>query len=272
DLIAQKGFKVVLVEKDDKVGGFLNELRTVNFDHRPSEDVVREFEAAVTGNPHIELMLESEVIDAKGSIGDFDITIKTGKQKQELKVGVVIVATGAIELEEKGLYGLKKLDNVITEVEFNHKIANGEGIEDGQTFAVIHCAGSREEESLEGARTWCSGICCTIALEHTLELLEKYPNSRVFHLYRDIRVSYEGEDRYREAREKGAVFLRFDQATPPKVKKGKDKALRVEVMDQVFGAEVIFDVDHVVLSTAMIPREKNKEVSELFKVPLNMSL
>ncbi|MHA2313515.1 MAG: hydrogenase iron-sulfur subunit, partial [Candidatus Thorarchaeota archaeon] len=38
-----------------------------------------------------------------------------------------------------------------------------------------------------------------------------------------------------------------------------------------FGAEVIFDVDHVVLSTAMIPREKNKEVSELFKVPLNMS-
>ncbi|MFX0054002.1 MAG: hydrogenase iron-sulfur subunit [Candidatus Hermodarchaeota archaeon] len=271
DLIAQKGFKVVLVEKEDKVGGFLNELRTVNFDHRPSAEIVKEFEAAVTGNPNIRLMMNSEVIDAKGSIGDFDITIKTGKEKQEVKVGVVIVATGATELTEKGLYGLKKLENVITEVEFNHKVADGKGIEDGQTFAVIHCAGSREEESLEGGRTWCSGICCTIALEHTLELLDKYPNSRVFHIYRDIRVSYEDEDKYREAREKGVVFLRFDQASPPSVKKGKDKALRVEVMDQVFGAEVTFDVDHVVLSTAMIPREKNKEISELFKVPLNMS-
>ncbi|MHA2385859.1 MAG: FAD-dependent oxidoreductase, partial [Candidatus Thorarchaeota archaeon] len=214
DLIAQKGFKVLLVEKEGQVGGFLNELRTVNFDHRPSVEIVNEFEAAVTGNPNIELMLNSEVIDAKGSIGDFDVAIKTGKKKQDFKVGIVIVATGAIQLEEKGLYGLKKLDNVITEVEFNHKIADGDEFEDGQTFAVVHCAGSREEESLEGARTWCSGICCTIALEHTLELIEKYPNSRVFHLYRDIRVSYEDEDRYREAREKGVVFLRFDQATP----------------------------------------------------------
>ncbi|MFW9845897.1 MAG: FAD-dependent oxidoreductase, partial [Candidatus Thorarchaeota archaeon] len=271
DMIAQKEYKVVLVEKEDRVGGFLNELQTVNFDHRPSEEIVKEFEAAITGNPNIELMLGSEVIDAKGSIGDFDVTIKSGKKKREIKVGVVIVATGAVELKEKGLYGLSKLDNVSTEVEFNHKVSNGDGIEDGQTFAVIHCAGSREEESLDGARTWCSGICCTVAINHTLELLDKYPNSRVFHLYRDIRVSYEGEDRYREAREKGVVFLRFDKDSPPTVKKGKSKALRVEVMDQVFGAEVAFDVDHVVLATAMVPREKNKDISELFKVPMNMS-
>ncbi|MFW9799654.1 MAG: hydrogenase iron-sulfur subunit [Candidatus Thorarchaeota archaeon] len=271
DLIAQKGFKVYLVEKEDKVGGFLNELRTVNFDHRKSDEIVKEFEAAITSNPNIELLVNSEVADAKGSIGDFDITIKTGKKKQELKVGVVIVATGASELEEKGLYGLKKFDNVITEAEFNRRIVDGASISDGQTFAVIHCAGSREEESLEGARTWCSGICCTIAIDHTLELLEKFPNSRVFHLYRDLRVSYDGEDRYREARKKGVVFIRFDQDAPPGVKKGKDKPLQVKVIDQILGAQLTLDVDHVVLASAMIPREKNKEISELFKVPLNMS-
>ncbi|MFX0107914.1 MAG: hydrogenase iron-sulfur subunit, partial [Candidatus Hodarchaeota archaeon] len=271
DLIAQKGFKVYLVEKEDKVGGFLNEIRTVNFDHRPSEDVVKEFEAAVVGNSNIELLLNSEVIDAKGSIGDFDVTIKTGNKKQEVKVGVVIVATGATQLEEKGLYGLKKLPNVMTEAEFNRKLAEDQEFADGQTFAVIHCAGSREEESLEGARTWCSGICCTIALEHTMELLDKFPNSRVFHLYRDLRVSYDGEDRYREARKRGAVFIRFDKDAPPTVKKGREKPLKVEVMDQVLGAQLLLDVDHVILSSAMIPREKNKEISELFKVPLNMS-
>ncbi len=270
DVIAQKGFKVYLVEKDDKVGGFLNELSTVNFSHQSTSEIIADFEQKIKTNANIELLLNTEVKEAKGSIGDFDITLKTGKEKKEVKVGVVIVATGATALEEKGLYGLHNLPDVMTEGEFNNRLVAGEGFNDGETFAVIHCAGSREEESLEGSRTWCSGICCTIALEHSLELLEKYPNSRVFHLYRDLRVFYKVEDKYREARKKGVVFLRFDKDSPPEVKKGKGKALRVEVMDQVFGAEIGLDVDHVVLATAMVPRD-NKHISELFKVPLNMS-
>ena len=270
DVIAQKGFKVLLVEKADKVGGFLNELSTANFTHQSTSEIIAGSENKVLSNPNIELLLKTEITSAKGSIGDFDVTLKTGNKTRDEKVGVVVVATGATALEEKGLYGLKKLPEVMTETEFNNRLVEGEGFEDGETFAVIHCAGSREEESIEGSRTWCSGICCTIALEHTLELLEKYPNSRVFHLYRDLRVYYKTEDKYREARERGVVFLRFDQNSPPEVKKGKDKALQVDVKDQIFGADLSLDVDHVVLSTAMIPRD-NKHISELFKVPLNMS-
>ncbi|MFW9976989.1 MAG: hydrogenase iron-sulfur subunit [Candidatus Thorarchaeota archaeon] len=270
DVIAKKGFKVYLVERDEKIGGFLNELSTVNFSHQPTSEIIVDFEKKIKSNSNIELLLNTEVAEAKGSIGDFDIVLKTGREKKEIKVGVVIVATGATALEEKGLYGFHKLPEVMTEGEFNNRLVAGEGFKDGETFAVIHCAGSREEESLEGSRTWCSGICCTIALEHSLELLEKYPNSRVFHLYRDLRVFYKVEDKYREARKKGVVFLRFDKDAPPEVTKGKSKELRVEVMDQVFGAEIGLDVDHVVLATAMVPRE-NKHISELFKVPLNMS-
>jgi len=219
-------------------------------------------------------MLSSEVVEAMGAIGDFDVVVKTRKKKQKLKVGVVIVATGAVEFKEKGLYGLHKLPEVMTELEFNNRLATAGSFDDGEAFAVIHCAGSREDETLDGARTWCSGICCTIALEHTLELLEKHPNSRIFHLYRDLRVAYDGEDRYREARKKGVVFVRFDKDAPPQVKKGKKdsgKTLRVNVLDQVLGAELLLDVDHVVLATAMVPRTTNKEVSELFKLSLNMS-
>ncbi|TXT53925.1 MAG: hypothetical protein BAJATHORv1_100010 [Candidatus Thorarchaeota archaeon] len=271
DLIANKGYKVHLVEKEDRLGGLLNDLTTVNFDFRPTSELVYHYESLMKNNENIEMYLSSKVVQAKGSIGDFDIVIQSGKEKLELKVGVVIIATGAIQLEEKGLYGLKKIPEVMTELELNKRIDTGEGIEDGDTFAVIHCAGSREDESLEGSRTWCSSICCTIAIEHSLDLLEKYPNSRIFHLYRDLRVPYEVEDKYREARKKGIVFVRFDGDNPPIVKKGKDKAVLVEVQDQILGAQLNLDVDHVVLATAMIPREENKELSELFKVPLNMS-
>ncbi|MFW9926369.1 MAG: hydrogenase iron-sulfur subunit [Candidatus Thorarchaeota archaeon] len=269
DVIVQKGFQVYLIEKQDKVGGFLNELRTVNFDNRLASEVVADYESRITKRENIVLMLNSEVIEAKGSIGEFEVVIKSGNKKETLTVGVVIVATGAEALEEKGLYGLKKLPEVITEVEFNNKIVD-QAFNDGETFAVIHCAGSREDASLEGSRTWCSGICCMVALEHSLELLEKYPNSRIFHFYRDLRVFYDAEDKYREARKKGVVFVRFDKDFPPEVKKGKDKALTITVMDQVLGAELSIDVDHTVLATAMIPRP-NKELSELFKVPLNLS-
>ncbi len=270
EVIAKKGFQVHIVEKTEKVGGFLNELTTVNFDHRSASDIVADYESRISGRENINLMLNSEVVDAKGSIGEFEIVVKTGKKNETLTVGIVIVATGAVALEEKGLYGLGKLPEVMTEVEFNSRVASGESIEDGVTFAVIHCAGSREDATLEGSRTWCSGICCMVAIEHTLELLDKYPNSRVFHFYRDLRVFYDAEDKYREAREKGVVFVRFDGETPPEVKKGKDKALSIKVMDQVLGAELNIGVDHVVLATAMVPRP-NKDVSELFKVPLNLS-
>ncbi len=270
DIIAQKGFKVYLVEKQDRVGGFLNELATVNFTHTPASEIIADYESRITGNENITVMLNSEVVEAKGSIGEFEVVVKTGKKRESLTVGIVIVATGAIALEEKGLFGLKKLPEVMTEVEFNKRVDNGEGINDGETFAVIHCAGSREDASLEGARTWCSGICCTVALQHTLELLEKYPSSRVFHFYRDLRVFYSAEDKYREARKKGVVFVRYDKDSLPVVKKGRDKALSITVMDQVLGAELIIDVDHTILATAMVPRP-NKEISELFKVPLNLS-
>jgi heterodisulfide reductase subunit A len=272
ELMAGKGFKVYLVEKQDRVGGMLSKLHTVNFDFTPAAEVVEQREQSIRSNTNIELMLSSEVTDAKGSIGDFEVAVTTGKkQKRELKVGVIVVATGAVQLEEKGLYGLQKLPEVMTELELNQQLAQDDSLEDGETFAVIHCAGSREDESLEGSRTWCSGICCTVALEHTLELLQRYPNSRVFHLYRDLRVSYAAEDKYREARKKGVVFIRFDKDSPPEVKKGKNKVLRVEVVDQILGAKLLLDVDHVVLATAMVPPETNKQVSELFKVPLNMS-
>ncbi|MBD3407925.1 MAG: hydrogenase iron-sulfur subunit [Candidatus Lokiarchaeota archaeon] len=271
NLIADKGYKVHLVEKEDQIGGLLNDLHTVNFDFRSTSEIINQYDELIKKNENIELYLSSEVVEAKGSIGDFDIVVETGKEKHELKVGVVIVATGATQLEEEGLYGLKKIPEVMTEVELNNRVATGDDIKDGETFAVIHCAGSREKESLEGSRTWCSGICCSVAIGHSLELLEKYPNSRIFHLYRDLRVPYAVEDKYREARKRGIVFIRFDGDTPPVVKKGKDKAVHIEVEDQILGAQLNLDVDHVVLATAMIPRDKNKELSELFKVPLNMS-
>ena len=271
ELIAEKGFKVYLVEKESQVGGHLTSIRTVNFDNTPGATVVKDYESRVSGNPNIELLLNSEVTDSKGSIGDFDVTIKTEDNETTLKVGVAIVAAGAVQLEEKGLYGLHELPEVMSEVDFNRRLLEDEGINDNETFVVIHCAGSREDESLGGSRTWCSAVCCTVALEHTLQLLEKHPNSRIYHLYRDLRVNYDGEDRYREAREKGVVFIRFDKDFPPEVTKGKTKALQVSVKDQFLDAQIKLDADHVVLATAMIPRDTNPALSEIFKIPMNMS-
>lgn len=125
---------VYLVEKDEEVGGLVKEHRTVNFDHTPGAKILKEYESKITGNENIELMLNSEVVEAMGAIGDFAVVVKTGKKKQKLKVGVVIVATGAVQLEEKGLYGLHKLPEVMTQLEFNSRLATEGGLQRGRNL------------------------------------------------------------------------------------------------------------------------------------------
>ena len=67
-------------------------------------------------------------------------------------------------------------------------------------------------------RPYCSKICCTHSLESALALKEINPEMHVYILYRDIRSYGFREDLYREAREKGIIFIRYDLEHYPGLK------------------------------------------------------
>ncbi len=83
--IADKGFKVVLVEKEPTIGGHMAQLDKTFPTLDCSSCILTPKMVEVGGHPNIELMTCSEVIDIHGDVGDFRITVRQKPRYVDLK-------------------------------------------------------------------------------------------------------------------------------------------------------------------------------------------
>lgn len=102
-----------------------------------------------------------------------------------------------------------------------------------------------------------------------MKLKETDPNTDIFILYRDIRTYGFGEEYYELARKNGVNFIRFNENVEPNVSI-IEKNLVVSVSDTLSGKKLTIEPDLIVLSAAFLPA-KNKELSQMLKVPLDAS-
>lgn len=260
--IANKGFKVHLVEKEDKLGGQLNLISKINFDKIDSKEFLENQIARYKEFDNISTHISSEVVDIKGSIGNFDVKIKNNTQGKETKinVGVIVLATGANEFKPKNWYYYGQDSRIMTHQEFSKKLHTNELI-DGETIVFIQCIGQRQTDSNKGV-SYCSLICCSESIKNTIYTKEKYPNSKLYTLYRDIRVGTEEEQYYWKAREM-AIYIRFNKYPEVDITNGK---VDVKVKDILSQENLKIIADKVVLSTPLYPYE-NRQLAELLKVP-----
>ncbi len=259
--LASQGFEVHLVEKEAELGGNLRSIHYLKGDYDPQE-FLRSTIDAVSENEKIRVYTEANIVDVSGAVGEYNVKIDRRGEETLLKVGSIIVAVGAEEHKPVGEYLYGKNGNVLTLLEFDDRLHKGEV--DLDNVAFIQCVGSRIPE-----RPHCSRICCTHAVMSSLEIKKRNPDANVYILYRDLRTYGFNEDLYAEALEKGVLFIRYDVEEEPEVSE-RDGALQVNVKDQVLGEVVSIPVDTLILSSATIPREDNKVLKELLKVPLNV--
>ncbi|NJN42014.1 MAG: FAD-dependent oxidoreductase [Flammeovirgaceae bacterium] len=94
--IADLGYKTILVEKRDRLGGTPDaaQYAALTPDLRSSEEAIAEMVAGVTGNPNVEIMLNTTVVGSEGSVGDFKVKATEGGKEKTIDVGSVIIATG----------------------------------------------------------------------------------------------------------------------------------------------------------------------------------
>jgi heterodisulfide reductase subunit A-like polyferredoxin len=177
--------------------------------------------------------------------------------------GATIFATGGMEYKpEEYLYGTHP--GVLTHLDLDEAIkADDVRLGKAKTAVFIQCVGSRIPE-----RPYCSKICCTHSLESALTLKKINPGMDIYILYRDLRSYGFREDLYREAREKGIIFIRYELDHLPDLTADNGNQLSLTVTDHVLGRAIEIRPDLVVLATAIIANE-NKELFELFKVPVN---
>ena len=219
--------------------------------------------------------------------GVFPESIQARAEEFTIETGVVVLATGFKSYTpHQGEYGYAEFPEVITLPELIRIMAenkttdncleiNGRRI---RSMAMIHCVGSRQipgihpEDEPGDLNEYCSRICCSATLDAAGTIRQRFPETRIFELYRDIRTYGRGqEELYEKAAKNKVVFLRFEAAESPEVNRSDgsgDFPLRVRVRDTLtFGEEVEVPVDLVVLATGMEPNNVS-ELVDMMKLPV----
>ncbi|HZE20852.1 MAG TPA: 4Fe-4S binding protein, partial [Desulfobaccales bacterium] len=260
--IADMGFKAYLVEKGDQLGGQARNLVVSSRGHDYQgylDDLIKQVEA----HPEIEILFNSTVKDPSGFVGNFSTVVGTPEGEQTIEHGVTILATGGTPYQpEEYLYGQNP--KVFTSFELDKLIAAQDPKVKGANQAVfIQCVGSREPQ-----RPYCSRLCCTHSVDAAIELKRLKPEMDVFILYRDLRTYGEKELLYKEARELGVVFIRFDLDSKPQVEQTANGDLLLTITDPILDRSVVLKPDLLTLASAVLP-SPTEELGELFKVSRN---
>ncbi|MCK5329087.1 MAG: CoB--CoM heterodisulfide reductase iron-sulfur subunit A family protein, partial [Candidatus Latescibacteria bacterium] len=133
----------------------------------------------------------------------------------------------------------------------------------GGAVVMIQCVGSRDAE-----HPYCSRTCCSEAIKNARRLKAMRPDLEVYILYRDIRTYGFREAYYRQAREEGIIFIRYEKDAEPEVVRSDGKVC-VSVTDPILKARLRIEADWVVLSLGTIARAENHRIAQMLKVPLN---
>jgi heterodisulfide reductase subunit A len=259
--LAGQGYKVDLVEKKDFLGGHALKLNHT-WNGEAVGPYVESVVKKVTSHPRITVHLGAEVANVEGFVGNFKSTVATQGRETVVEHGAAIIAIGGHSFKPAE-YLYKENPRVLLSLEMDQALREKNPLVTGAQCAVfIQCVGSREPE-----RPYCSRVCCSHSVESALELKKINPDMDVYVLYRDLRTYGLRENLYKEAREKGVIFIRFDLENKPQVVQDAGGALTVTVRDHILGLPMHLHPDVLTLASAIIVKDQEK-LAQLFKVPL----
>jgi heterodisulfide reductase subunit A len=198
-------------------------------------------------------------------------------QNIDLAVKSIVVATGIQNAPPAGdLLGYDRFANVITNTEFE-RLMNAGGPTAGhiirpsdrqpaRRIAWVQCAGRGLGEGR--GTPYCSKVCCMIATKQTIIAKEHDPCVATTIFYNDLKAYGKGFwDFHRKAVENG---VRFARARPYVVSEDPgthNLTVRYEDMDT--GELRHQEVDLLVLSTGLIPSERNERLAKTLKLELD---
>jgi heterodisulfide reductase subunit A-like polyferredoxin len=277
--LADQGFPVRIIERDDALGGNLRHiylgLPEFNADNPTNpQTYLSDVISRVESHPNITLKMKSEIVTTHGFVGNFTTQVADSKgDTTEIQHGVTIVASGGQEYRGAE-YGYGAHPDILTLQQFESLLATGAYTDDDaetrrfdlqsvNQIALIQCVGPAEQ--------YCARTCCTIALKNAVHLKKLYPEIEVVILHRDIRTYGFKERIYREARELGVMFVRYDRDRKPEVEPGgNDQPLQIRVLDTTLNIPLLLEPDLLVLSMPMVPSEGYRELARTLKVPVDM--
>lgn len=261
--IADHGFKVVLLEKTESLGGVARRI-VRSLDGTSIRDLIEKTAARVESHPNITVYKNATVIHSHGLEGNFHTTIELEDGAGELvDHGATILATGGNEAVARS-YCYGKSEAILTQHELEDRLGSG-ALDPAslRSVAMIQCVGSREP-----GRNYCSRICCSSALKNALYLKERNPELAVYIFYRDIMAYGFLETYYTRARREGIIFLQYNPEQKPEVVLQGDGGIRITALDPVLGRDIRLEPDALILSTGIVPGDQ-RALAEIFGIDVN---
>jgi heterodisulfide reductase subunit A-like polyferredoxin len=255
--IAGRGFKVTLIEKDDKLGGRLARVNSIIGVDRSPAELFKEKENLVTSNPNIEVKTNTKLVDLDGNIGDFTAYLQTEKLETSVKVGAIVVATGVQSIFCPVKYGLGVAENIIGQMKLERLLAEGKDFAHKKVSMVV------------GKVTEAFNLPFVIAVKNAL-LLRNIFKSTVNVFYTNIKVGGDNwEKMYTEARDAGVNFHKIENDLEITANNGE---IIVNYEDPFLKGKIPgsykISSDFIVLPEELVPADGTEELARILKLEL----
>ncbi len=263
--IADAGYEVTLVERNETLGGNLHNIYYVVEGYSPPR-LRRDLVNRVWAHDRITIYVNTEVVAHMGHVGNYRAILRQrGGGEVIVAHGVTVVATGGQEAQRSDRYLLGQHPRVITQLELEEAIAHRlDEIAALEEVVMIQCVRP------EGSRLdYCSRVCCTSTIKNAMRIKVANPDCQVTVLYKDITTYGFREKFYTEARGRGVIFVRYDDEHEPVVE-SLNGQVRVRVQEPNLGRPMTMEPDLLVLSMAIQPAEGTSKLAELLGVPLSL--
>jgi heterodisulfide reductase subunit A len=165
--LANQGFETHIIEKEKVLGGLLNKLNTLYQSGDDAKKSIAPLIDQVKAHEKIQVYTSSTLKNLNGYVGNFDALLDSEGEEKILKIGAIIVATGAEDYKPKGLYGYREYDNVVTMSELEEMLREDKLPSDLKNVAIITCTGSRGQD-----KEYCSRVCCTVTVKNAMKILD----------------------------------------------------------------------------------------------------
>ncbi|PKM81099.1 MAG: hypothetical protein CVU89_11205 [Firmicutes bacterium HGW-Firmicutes-14] len=254
---AARGFKVILAEKEDKLGGRLARVNSIiGVDRKPAE-LLDEKVKAVTSNPAIEVRTNTRLGDLDGNIGGFTAWLVKDGTETPVEVGAIVVATGVQTIFCPVKYGLSIADNVIGQMKLERLLADGKDFNRKNISMII------------GKGTEAFNLPFVIAVKNALLLRQKF-NATVNLFYTNIKVGGDNwEKMYTDARAAGVNFFKFEDNIEIAANNGE---IIINYEDPFLGNKVPgtykITSDYIVLPEELVPSEGTEELAGVLRLEL----
>lgn len=256
--VAKAGYEAVLVERDERLGGYLKEVFKIPASQPPYEEIVdsglERLQEELAGRSGVTLYTDARVLGISGAPCMFDVRVGQNGRELSERVGAVVLATGSVPYDPRKLesFGFGKHPDVVTALDVERMFKSGNVVRpsNGQpvrSVAFILCAGSRDPEHLP----YCSAACCIESLKQAKYFTMGGSGVSVYVFYRDMRTTGNYELFYKQLQKEGVLFVR---GTVTGIDDDGSGRMIVSCDDILTRSPILSEgVDLVVLANGMVP-------------------